>query len=89
MSGLDAFLAVLERLPRGYSEGHYDGRRYGVTHLHEAGGQRVKLFAEELGGNDVVSFNLYRLADGSPRLKPCEMSAEKVVDFVLGYRTEA
>ena len=39
--------------------------------------------------NDIVSFNLYRVASGSASLKPCEMSSEKVIAFVLGYQPNA
>jgi hypothetical protein len=38
--------------------------------------------AEELGGGDYISLNLYLTARGA-RLRPCEMPAAKVVDFVL------
>jgi hypothetical protein len=81
-----AFLEALERLPRRYSEGTYKGRSYGATVSSAAMGHEIKLYAEELGGKDHVSFNLYTLSDGTRTLKPCEMPAEKVVDFVLGYQ---
>lgn len=77
----DAFTAI----PGGYSEGHYGGRRYGVTVRRSADGKRISLFARELAGTDVVSFNLYRLAGDRDLLKPCEMSSEKVISFVLAY----
>ena len=80
-----AFLDALDRLPRHYTEGLYQGRSYGTTVAEVAKGREIKLYAEELGGTDLVSFNLYRLSDGLTRLKPCEMTAEKVADFVLGY----
>ena len=48
----------------------------------------MKLFAEELGGADRVSFNLYFLDGKPPLLKPCEMPQDKVVDFVLGCETD-
>ncbi len=83
---LQAFLTALARLPRGYSQGQYRDRRWGVTLTEATGGRRFKLFAEELGGTDVVSFNLYLTGGRTPTLKPCEMPAEKVIDFVLGYR---
>ncbi len=83
---LSDFLRALRSLPRGHSLGHYNGRRWS-TSLEEAGnGSRFKLFAEELGGKDIVSFNLYMTGAGKPLLKPCEMSAEKVIGFVLGYK---
>lgn len=43
--------------------------------------------AEELAGPDYISLNLYKLADG-PRLRPCEMSEDKVICFVLAFRPE-
>jgi hypothetical protein len=49
-------------------------------------GKRTSLFARALAGGDVVSFNLYRLRSGEDSLRPCEMPAEKVVAFVLGYQ---
>lgn len=84
----DAFLSALAALPAGYSQGDYFGERWGVTLERSADGRRIKLFGEALGSSDHVSFNLYRVA-GEPRLKPCEMPAEKVIDFVLGFRPEA
>ena len=86
---LQPFLDALARLPRGYSQGLYAGARWGATLTEAAGGRRYKLFGEALGGNDHVSFNLYLTGDGTPRLKPCEMPAAKVIDFVLGYTPDS
>lgn len=79
------FEAALGALACGYSEGIYEGRRYGVSLRRSDDGRRCSLFARELGGTDIVSFNLYRLGSGNAFLKPCEMSAEKVREFVLGF----
>lgn len=38
------------------------------------------------GGADIISFNLYVLSCVRPMLRPCEMSSEKVIDFVIGFR---
>ena len=83
------FEAALAALPEGYSAGIYEERRYGVSFRRSDDGRRNSLFARELAGTDIVSFNLYRLGSGNPSLKPCEMSAEKVRDFVLGVRLSA
>jgi hypothetical protein len=48
----------------------------------------TKLFARELGGSDIVSFNLYRTPAGKVHLRPCEMSSAKVIDFVRGFSAE-
>ena len=77
------FLERWNALPLGSFEGNYRGRRYGVTRTERAGGRQAWLWAEERGGPDRVSANLYRLASGA-RLKPCEMSADKVIAFVRG-----
>ena len=79
------FEAALECLPRGYSEGFFDGRRYGVSVQRSDDGRRNSLFARDLAGTDIVSFNLYRVTNGETLLRPCEMSSEKVVRFVLGF----
>ncbi|MEO0601174.1 MAG: hypothetical protein AAF211_07045 [Myxococcota bacterium] len=79
---LTDFLDRFDALPDGAFDVGYDGRRYAVS-LHRAdGGRRSRLFAEELGGTDHVSFNLFRLADGRALLKPCEMPETKVRRFV-------
>lgn len=83
---MDDFLKQFTALPTGYSTGLYEGRRWGMTKTVSDNGQRAKLYGEELGGNDHVSFNLYYLSDGSPRLKPCEMPEAKVVAFLAGYK---
>jgi len=41
--------------------------------------------AEERGGGDYISLNLYRTASGA-LLRPCEMPEAKVVAFVLALR---
>ncbi|MEO0938986.1 MAG: hypothetical protein AAFY38_12605 [Pseudomonadota bacterium] len=76
-----SFAAALRALPEGTFTGHAHGRRYVVTRQVLDGGRTVKLVAEELGGADYISLNWFDLASG-PRLKPCEMPAEKVVAFV-------
>jgi hypothetical protein len=84
MSDLAAFVEAFDRLPTGGYGGTYDGKRYRITKTVMVTGRSQKLEAEELGGSDYVSFNLYRLAGGESLLKPCEMPAEKVMEFVLG-----
>jgi len=78
-----AFLAAFDALPVGGYGGTYDGRRYRIMKSRFADARSQKLEAEELGGADYVSLNLYRLASGMTILKPCEMPEAKVRDFVL------
>ncbi|GAC1044700.1 hypothetical protein [Rhizobium sp. No.120] len=83
---LSGFEDALAKLPDGYSEGRFQDRPWGVTVKRSTDGKRIWLYGEELGGTDIVSFNLYMLSGGNLSLKPCEMSSSKVVNFVLGFR---
>jgi hypothetical protein len=82
---VERFLTAWDTLPTGHFNGVYDGRRYGVTRTERAGGRQGWIWAEALGGTDRISGNLYRLKSGA-RLKPCEMTEEKVIAFVLGVQ---
>jgi hypothetical protein len=84
---LDAFARALDLLPEGFREGAFEGRRWGVTLNRSPDGRRRWLWGEELGGPGRVSANVYRLEEGL-RLLPCEMPAETVVAFVLGFRPD-
>ncbi|WP_138936179.1 hypothetical protein [Roseovarius arcticus] len=79
---MKAFLAAFDALPLGTFYGLAHGRRYVITRQDFAGGAAQKLLAEEMGGSDYISLNVYRLTSGA-RLKPCEMPEDKVVRFVL------
>ena len=81
----ETFAARLDAMSPGYHEGLYDRRRYGVTLKVSADGRRRWLYAEELGGTDFVSANVFLLGGGRVLLKPCEMPQEKVVAFVQGF----
>ena len=84
-----AIWSRLAALPRGYFTARYAGRRYGVSLSAHANGRSMKLYAEELGGTDRVSLNIYAPPSGPPALKPCEMPVDKVTAFVLGAEPEA
>ncbi|MEJ6396864.1 hypothetical protein [Yoonia sp. 208BN28-4] len=60
------------------------GRSYVATRSTVADGRGEKLVAEALDGSDYISLNIYHLASGD-RLKPCEMPAQKVIDFVQAF----
>ncbi len=75
-------LDYIQFIPDGYSEVLYKQRKYGVTRSNFNKGRSIKVFAEELGGNDVISLNFYITAT-SESLKPCEMPEQKVIDFLM------
>ena len=62
----------------------YCGRRYGLRRTSRAGGRSVSIYAEQLGGSDVVSTNVYRTSGGD-LLRPCEMPAATVLAFLHGW----
>jgi hypothetical protein len=80
---IPAFIAAFDALPAGTFRARFEDRPYIVTKSALSKGKAQKLVAEELGGTDYISLNLYRLTSG-PLLKPCEMPDEKVIAFVLG-----
>ncbi len=77
--------SLLARVPEGWTAVSYEGRRYGLSRTTHTGGRSVSLYAEELGGSDVVSANVFRLTGGA-ELRPCEMPAAKVLAFLEAWR---
>jgi hypothetical protein len=76
------FYTKLLDLPNGASDVRYLEKRYLLRKETLLGGKLFKVYAEELGGNDIVSGNYYpTIKEGV--LKPCEMSDKKVIDFIL------
>jgi hypothetical protein len=76
------FYKKLQALPNGANDVFYQKKRYLLRKETLLDGKLLKVYAEELGGNDVVSGNYYPTIK-SGTLKPCEMSDAKVIDFVL------
>jgi len=75
------FYSKLLSFPSGARDVWYKQRRYLLNKESLLKGKLIKLYAHELGGNDIVSGNYYPSLKGG-MLKPCEMSDEKVIDFV-------
>ena len=76
------FYMKLLALPNGANNVLYNDKHYLLRKETLLEGKLLKVYAEELGGNDVVSGNYYPTMKGG-MLKPCEMSDKKVIDFVL------
>ena len=76
------FYSKLLALPNGANDVMYKGKRYLLLKKTLLKGKLLKVYAEELGANDIVSGNYYPTMKGG-MLKPCEMSDDKVIDFVL------
>lgn len=74
----------IQLLPIGFTKVLYKGKKYGVSRKDFNEGKSIKVFAEELGGKDFISFNWYSTTNGE-QLKPCEMPEKKVRDFLLHF----
>lgn len=84
-----AFLAALDRLPKGAFTARAGGVRWRAARTLFAGGRSEKIEAKALTGAGYVSANIFRLSDGTARLRPCEMPAGDVVAFVLAAVPES
>lgn len=78
---------IILNLPSDYSEVVYKGRTYGLTRQDFNGGRSLKVFAEDLGGTDFISFNYY-LTKSGPQLKACEMPVAKVHHFLTSIHKD-
>ncbi|MEO8756988.1 MAG: hypothetical protein ABI398_04445 [Devosia sp.] len=79
-----AVWSKLNAWPHGYFTARFEGRRYCVSNTIHTSGRSMRLYAEELGGADRISLNIYAPPHGDPVLRPCEMPVDKVTAFVLG-----
>lgn len=76
------FHLKLQTLKDGAYDVIFEDKRYLLRKETNLGGKLIKLYAQELGGNDFISLNYYPdIKDGL--LKPCEMPKDKVIKFVL------
>ncbi len=76
------FYKKLLTLPTGAHDVLFKEQRYLLRKETLLEGKLIKLYAEDLASKDIVSGNYYPTMKGG-MLKPCEMSDEKVIDFVL------
>ena len=77
---------IIINLPEGYSEAIVNEKKYGISKQSFNDGKSFKVYAEELGGNDFISFNYYLTS--TPVLKPCEMPEAKVNDFLASLQSD-
>lgn len=84
---VDELAQHVNRVPEGWNIVVFDGRRYALTRTTRVGGRSVTLFAEELGGSDVISANIFRTS-GAHLLKSCEMPDIKVLEFLRGWEKQ-
>ena len=82
----ETLTALLERIPEGWTKVRYAGRPYGLLRTERVDGRSVSISAQELGGSDQVSANVYRTRK-TDHLRACEMPEAKVLAFLRGWST--
>ncbi|WP_170785002.1 hypothetical protein [Ruegeria lacuscaerulensis] len=88
MTASDTFLTAFFAIPLGTSNGQSGAKSYVVSRSELAGGKSHKLVTRERGGPDYISLNLYLTKNSGALLRPCEMSAQKVTEFVISFQPE-
>lgn len=78
-------LERIQTIPLRYSEVIFENKKYAVTRTDFNQGKSIKLYAEQLGGIDFVSFNYY-VTKSKELLKPCDMTSIKVITFLNNYK---
>lgn len=68
-------------ISEGTSRATLENRLYIVTKTTSNGGQIIKFFAEEAGGRDYVSLNVYKTGERI-HIKPCEQPISKSQIFL-------
>lgn len=75
---LDSLVAAI---PQGWSRVDIAGEPWAVTRATHAGGKVISLSAEQLGGTEQLSANVWITSKG-PILRPCEVPADMVLRFL-------
>lgn len=82
---MNSLLNVIVDIPNGTSQGTFDSATYSISKTEFNNGKSIKIYAEELGGNNFISCNFYRTKNDF-LIKPCEMPLEKVVNFLTTFK---
>ena len=72
---------LIDSIPEGFSKTVYKSQTYSLIKTIYNTGDSIKIFAEKLGGTDVISANIYSL-NSNYILNPCEMPKQKVLHFL-------
>jgi peptide-methionine (S)-S-oxide reductase len=74
------FYSKIALIESGSTKVMFQKKRYILSKEILQSGKVIKVYAEELGGNNFISFNMYKLKNGW-ELKPCKMLVEKSCKF--------
>jgi hypothetical protein len=78
--------ALIESIPEGWTRAQIAGHSWGVTRVTRVGGKVISLDAERLGDTEQLGANIWITSEGA-LLRPCEVSAEKVMQFLRAAAT--
>jgi hypothetical protein len=76
---------LVDRVPEGWTRVAYEDRTYGLSRTTGVNGRSIKILARELGGDDLISANIYATSSNGHQLRACEMPDQKVLDFLRGW----
>ncbi|MFI9489836.1 hypothetical protein ACIG47_25830 [Promicromonospora sp. NPDC052451] len=79
--------ALVDQVPEGWSRVRVSGQAWGVTRTTRANGKVVTISAERLSDAQQLSANVWVTTRGAV-LKPCEVPAEAVVEFLQSAAPE-
>lgn len=77
---------LLKSIPEGWTRAEVDGQTWGVTRVTHAGGKVISINAERLRDTEQLGANVWITSDG-PILRPCEVPAGKVMQFLRAAAT--
>lgn len=72
---------LVAAVPDGWSRTEVDGRPWAVTRTEHARGKVITLTAERLDDDQQLGANIW-ITSGGPILRPCELPAETVLEFL-------
>lgn len=78
---------LVRSVPEGWSRVSVDRGSWAVTRTTRAGGKVISIDAQLLGTTEKFGANVWVTSDGVI-LRPCEVSAEKVLQFLRAAATE-
>ncbi len=77
--------SYIEKIPEGFTLGLFQDRKYAITKHTFNRGKSFKIYGRDLQGTDFVSLNYYTTRK-KDLLRPCEMTKEKVIDFIINVK---
>ena len=78
----DELTDLLSRIPDGWTRQLVAGVPWGVSRVDHVGGRTTTLTAQQLGGIGFLSANVWHTTTGGTLLRPCEVPAAEVLQFL-------